>query len=114
MAGRALVSRPRQRERTLVGPCAGDQAAHAAGVLRAAVHVISSQLERAVPVERRGWRNADQVSSLGFRTDFRRASRRSCEGLDIHERWRAQTRLSEAPATVSATATGGNVCAQRA
>ena len=67
------------------------------------------ELERAVPAERGGWRNADQVSSPGVRTDFRRASRGSCEGLDVHERWRAQTRRSEAPAAVSAAAVGGKM-----
>src|SRR5271154_5018466 len=109
MAGWALVSRPGRRERPFLGPCASDQAANAAGVLRAAVHVVSGQLERAIPAERGGWRNSHQVSSPGVRIGFRRPSRGSWEGLDVHERWRSQTRRSQAPAAVSAAAAGGEM-----
>src|SRR5580658_4613344 len=82
-----MVPRPGRRERPFVGTCAIDQAAHAAGVLRAAVHVLSRQLERAISAERGGWRNADQVSSHGVWAGYGRASRGSCEGLGAHERW---------------------------
>src|SRR5579863_4583973 len=109
MAGRALVSRPGRRERPFVGPRASDQAANSAGILRAAVHVLSGELERPVPAERGGWRNVDQIPSPGVRTDCRGPSRGSCERLDIYERWRAQTCRSEAPAAVSAAAAGGEM-----
>src|SRR6202161_4645499 len=81
-----MVSRPGRGERPFVGPCAIDQAAHAAGILWAAVHVLSGELERAIPAERSRWRNADQIPSPGVRADYGRTSRGSCEGLGAHER----------------------------
>ena len=53
--------------------CAGDQAADAAGIYGADVHVVSGGFECAVPVERDGWRDADQVSSHGAGIDCGRA-----------------------------------------
>src|SRR5580658_2202761 len=67
MAGRAVVSRFGRGERALLGERAGDQAADAAGVCGAAVRVVSAGVERAVPAEREGWRDADYVSAYGAR-----------------------------------------------
>jgi hypothetical protein len=46
-----------------------DQAADAAGILRAADDVVSGEFERAIPAERRGRRNADQIPPPGARRD---------------------------------------------
>ena len=56
MAGRQMVARSGKRQRTLLGNCASDQEADAAGNLRATVYVQSSDIESSVPVEgiRRG------------------------------------------------------------
>ena len=69
LAGREMVPRFGRWKRTLLGTCAGDQAADAGGVCGTDVHVLSRGFECAVPVERDGWRDADQVSSHGAGTD---------------------------------------------
>ena len=52
VAGRTVVPRSGRQQRTFLGACAGNQAADAAGILGAAVHVVRCGVERPVPVER--------------------------------------------------------------
>src|ERR1700682_97078 len=77
-----MVSRPGRRERAPVGGPAGNQAADAAGILRAADDVVRGRVERAVPPERGPGRHADHISSLRRWGDSRRAQ----EG---HGKWMA-------------------------
>ena len=69
LAGREMVPRFRRWERALLGTCASNQAADAAGVYGADVYVLSGEFQCAVPVERDGWRDTDQVSSHGTGID---------------------------------------------
>src|SRR5579862_9690610 len=87
-----MVSRPRRWQRAPVGARAGDQTADAARIVRAADHVVSRDLEFAVPAERRGGRDADCVPSSGAGTDSRRTQARDSQWVEIYARASEGTR----------------------
>src|SRR5712692_865972 len=114
-----MVPRLGRWERPLLGTRASDQETDAARVYGAAVHVLSGSLQRAVPLERGRWRNADQVPAFGGWSHFRGPPRWSFEGLGVHPRVRAEEGRSGSVAlsksAVSATAgKGETLCVQRA
>ena len=63
---------------------------------RAAVHVLSARLERAVSPERRKWRNADQVPSRRARIHHGRTQAGCRDRLDEHARSCPQARAEGA------------------
>jgi hypothetical protein len=82
------------------GGGAGDQAADAARIPRAAVHVISGGFQCAVPIERKRWRNADQVSPRGVRADRRGTPGQRGEGMVTQPRKNAQGGRKERVAVI--------------
>ena len=92
MAGRALVSRSRRRQRTFLGARAGHQAPYSAGIQRAPDDVASGSQQRAVQAERRAGWNADQVPSLRIWLGSGRSSQGRVRRLGTHQRRNPQAR----------------------
>ena len=86
MAGRAVVSRSRRRQRSLLGARASHQTADAAGILRAADDVAPGGQQRAIQTERRAGWNADQVPSFRIWVGSGRSSQRRGRRLGLHPR----------------------------
>jgi hypothetical protein len=68
-ARRAVVPRPRQQQRALVGPRAGDQAADLAGGHRPDADVVPGGESPSVPPDRAGRRHGAEVHASGHGFD---------------------------------------------
>src|ERR1700733_1071797 len=79
-----MVSGFGREQRAFLGTRAGDQAADPDGDLRAAVCVVSSAVECAVPVdgERRGW-DSDPLPAFGDRGNVGRPQEGCCERVGV-------------------------------
>ena len=116
VAGRKMVARPGRQQRTLLGTCAGDQAADAAGDFGTAVYVLRGGFECAVPAERIGWRDTDHVSSQGDGRDPGRPPGGRQPGLDAHAGGHSRTgrsRLEMRSGYVSCMCGDGGVAGKR-